>query len=336
LRAFIEHLGFHDRDRVELEARTSEAVETAQIEDEPLSRVAVRSSIGRRLHLAEGGALPADAKAEGVVDMTLDATVNYAAPLTIARLHRWHAGLFPIDVGNEKSLTIGRFRNDARGAMQVVSGRIDEPTVRFEAPPAARIAAEMELFLSWFEAPSNMDGLIRSALGHLYFLTIHPYDDGNGRIARAIGDMALARDDRSSRRFFSMSQQIRAEKKRYYDVLERTQKGDLDATEWLVWFLESYTRAIHAVESSSSDVLRAQAFWRRHEAIPFSQRQRTVLMRYVTDFEGKLTAKKWSVFGKASVDTAQRDIADLVEKAVLIKNPGGSKNTSYSLVGYDT
>jgi Fic family protein len=218
--------------------------------------------------------------------------------------------------------------------MQVVSGRIDAPTVHFEAPPAARVPRELDAFLSWFETPYEGDGLLGSAIAHLWFLTIHPYDDGNGRIARAIADMALARDEKSSRRFFSMSRQINVEKRRYYDVLERVQKGNLDITEWLAWFLESYGRAIRAAQTTATGALSARAFWHLHDDIPLSERQRSVLARYLNDFQGKLTTKKWSLLGKTSIDTAQRDINDLVEKGLLVRNPGGSKNTSYFLAGY--
>jgi len=333
--ALIESLGFRDRDRAEIESRTEEAIRTAEIEGEPLSRVAVRSSIARRLHIDQGGLPPADAATEGLIDMILDATLSYAEPLTVARLHRWHTGLFPALRGARRTLTIGGWRTDETGPMQVVSGRIDAPTVHFEAPPAARIPRDLEAFLSWFESPREGDGLVTSAIAHLWFLTIHPYDDGNGRIARAIADMALARDEKSSRRFFSMSRQINVEKQRYYDMLERVQKGNLDITEWLVWFLESYGRAIGAAQSGATGALQARAFWRLHEDVQLSERQRAVLARYLNDFQGKLTTKKWSLLGKTSTDTAQRDINDLVEKGLLVKNLGGSKNTSYSLAGYE-
>jgi Fic family protein len=214
--------------------------------------------------------------------------------------------------------------------MQVVSGRIDRPTVHFEAPAAARIDHEIATFLRWFKAPATEDGLLRSALAHLWFGTIHPYDDGNGRIARAIADMALARDEQTGRRFFSMSRQINSEKRAYYDALERTQRDDLDITEWFAWFLGCYRRSVVAAQQIVNEVLKADAFWRRHRDVAISERQRHVLHRYLQGFEGNLTAKKWATLAKTSVDTAGRDIADLVAKGVLTKNAGGSKNTSYS------
>jgi Fic family protein len=232
-------------------------------------------------------------------------------------------------------MRVGGWREDAAGPMQVVSGRIDLPTIHFQAPPAARVPAEMEAFLRWFEAPEGEDGLLRSAIAHLWFLTIHPYDDGNGRIGRAIADMALARDAKSSRRYYSMSRQINAEKSAYYAALERAQRGNLDVTNWLTWFLGSYGRAIEAAKAEVGGVLKAQAFWRSHEDAAISDRQRRALNRLMNNFEGKLTVKKWGKLVKASDDTALRDITDLVDKGVLVKNPGGSKNTSYSLVGYE-
>ena len=336
LRGLLAYLGFRDLARAELDARTEEALQTADIEGEAVSRVAVRSSIARRLNIDEGAAVTADAKAQGLVDMILDATIDYASPLTIERLNRWHAGLFPVPLGGAQSrIAIGRWRDDATGPMQVVSGRIDEPTIHFQAPPATRIQAEVEAFLHWFEAPASEDGLLRSAIAHLWFVTIHPYDDGNGRIARAISDMALARDENSSRRYFSMSRQINIEKANYYDAIEHAQRSNLDITDWLTWFLGCYKRAIESARRITDEVLKAQDFWRKHEDVAISDRQRRVLTRYLHGFEGKLTARKWAAMAKASPDTAQRDIADLVDKGVLAKNAGGSKNTSYSVVGYD-
>jgi len=333
LDARIASLGFDDRRRIELDARTDEAVETTEIEGEPVSRADVRSSIARRLDLDRGG-VPAALIAPGVVDLTLDATVDYASPLTRERIDGWHARLFPLVAGRRRSMAIGTWRDDATGPMQVVSGRIDAPVVHFEAPPAHRIALEMAAFLAWFEEPTPLDGLVRSALAHLWFVTIHPYDDGNGRIARAIADMALARDARSGRRYFSMARQINAEKRRYYDTIEAAQRGDLDVTEWLAWYLATYVRAIDTTSASMADAFRAHAFWRTHDGIAFSERQRRILDRTLHAFEGNLTAKKWAALAKTSIDTAQRDVADLVAKGVLRANPGGSKNTSYALVGY--
>lgn len=333
LDARIASLGFDDRSRIELDARTDEAVETTEIEGEPVSRADVRSSIARRLDLDRGG-VPAAVIAPGVVDLTLDATVDYASPLTRKRIDGWHAGLFPLVAGRRRSIAIGTWRDDATGPMQVVSGRIDAPVVHFEAPPARRIAPEMAAFLAWFEGPTPLDGLVRSALAHLWFVTIHPYDDGNGRIARAIADMALGRDAESGRRYFSMARQINAEKRRYYDAIEAAQRGDLDVTEWLAWYLATYVRAIDTTSASTADAFRAHAFWRAHDGIAFSERQRRILDRTLHGFEGNLTAKKWAALAKTSIDTAQRDVADLVSKGVLRANPGGSKKTSYALIGY--
>lgn len=330
----IAHLGFGDKGRIELDARTEEAVQTADIEGEPVSRVAVRSSIARRLHLDDPANVQPDAATQGLVDMTMDATQEYAAPLTIERIHAWHAGLFPAGTSAGQRIAVGTWRDDTTGPMQVVSGRIDRPTVHFEAPPAARIPAEMRAFLRWFEGPVTEDGLLRSAIAHFWFVTIHPYDDGNGRIARAIADMALARDEKSGRRFLSMSQQINEDKKQYYDALERAQHGTADITDWLAWFLGCYSRAVDKARAAINDTFRAQAFWQSHQDVAISDRQRRVIVRYLQGFEGALTTKKWAVLAKISADTAQRDIADLLAKGVLVKKPGGSKNTNYALAGY--
>jgi Fic family protein len=220
--------------------------------------------------------------------------------------------------------------------MQVVSGRENAPIVHFEGPPAARIPAEVDAFLEWFNAPPKQDGILLSAIAHLWFVTIHPYEDGNGRIARAVADLALARDERSGRRFFSMSGEINQSKGKYYDILESTQRGTLDITAWLSWFLDAYARAIARARGVAEDVLRSDAFWRKHSNVAFSERQRRVLDRYMHQFEGKLTTNKWAALTKTSPATATRDIADLIDKGVLVQNPGGSKNTSFTLVGFDS
>jgi Fic family protein len=331
LAGMMTQVGFHEQRLVDLEARTEEATGTSEIESQPVSRVAVRSSIARRLHIESAALDIDDPRAEGLVEMTLDATLRWDASLTVERLHRWHRWLAPFPQGRRR-VAVGAFRDDAEGPMQVVSGCIDRPTVDFQAPPAQRIASEIDAFLEWFNRETTEDGLLRSAIAHLWFVTIHPYEDGNGRIARAIADMALARDETSGRRFFSMSRAINDDKASYYEILERTQRGGLDVTEWLVWFLERYVAAIDAARRIVQEVTRADAFWRKHAGVTYTQRQRRVLDRYLHGFEDKLTAKKWAALAKTSHATAARDIASLLEKGVLVQNPGGSKNTSYSVV----
>lgn len=327
----MSRIGFAARRDATAQTLTDDVVETSEIEGETLSRTEVRSSVARRLGIQEAAAHPADAKTEGVVDVTIDATRNHAEPLTVDRLFRWHLQLFPIERGVVPTVTAGRWRDDSTGPMQVVSTRSDRLTVHYEAPPAERLEAEMKAFLYWFNLERHDDGLIRSAIAHLWFVTIHPFDDGNGRIARAIGDMSLAQDEESSDRFYSISRQIRLEKSQYYDALERTQKGDIDITAWLVWFLACYTRAIDNARDLLGDILFAERFWNAFRDVSMSDRQRKILNRLLVGFEGNITTRKWAKFGKTSLDTALREIADLIEKGVLVKNPGGSKSSSYSL-----
>lgn len=325
-------LGFELQREAQLEAVTEEVVKSSEIEGEHLDRASVRSSVARQLGLPDAGVLaPADRRTEGVVEMMLDATRNHAQRLTKKRLVGWHAALFPTGYSGLQPIKVGGWRDDAQGPMQVVSGPIGRTKVHFQAPPAERVDSEMRQFLEWFHRPPEMDGLLRAALAHLWFVTVHPFDDGNGRIARAVTEMALAQLEASGQRFYSVSSQIRRERSGYYDILERTQKSSLDITEWLVWFLSCFTRAVDAAERTSARVLRKADFWRSHALDALSPRQTKVLNALLGDFEGKLTAKKWAALTKCSVDTAQRDIADLVGRGILQKNPGGSKNTSYSL-----
>jgi Fic family protein len=327
----MERLGFELRAEAELLAVTEEAVKNAEIEGEHLNRASVRSSVARRLGLPDGGLGPEDRRAEGLVEMTLDATKNSVAPVTRDRLVAWHAALFPTGRSGLQAVTIGGWRTDAQGPMQVVSGVVGHQRVHYQAPPAARLEAEMVGFLGWFNGPPPLDGIVTAALAHLWFVTIHPFDDGNGRIARTLADMALARSEESPSRFYSLSSQIRRERPDYYASLERTQKGDLDVTARLRWFIACLSRAIDAAEVGGAGVLRRAEFWQRHAVVPFTARQRTVLTRVLGEFEGKLTARKWAVLAKCSMATAQRDIKDLVDRGVLLRNAGGSKNTSYTL-----
>lgn len=324
-------LGFELRLEAQVQASTLEVLKSSEIEGEVLEREHVRSAIARQLGVPDAALTGSDPKTEGVVAMMLDAAGNFATPLTKERLVGWHAALFPTGSSGFNRIEAGGWREDSEGPMQVVSGPVGRRKIHYEAPPAVRLDAEMERFLDWFNAPPLLDGLLRAALAHLWFVTVHPFDDGNGRIARAITDMALAQLEQSGQRFYSVSSQIRLERSAYYDTLERTQKGSLDVTAWLVWFLECYARAIDAAEATCAGVLRKADFWQRYAREPFSPRQRAVMNRLLDGFEGNLTAKKWAALGRCSVDTAQRDLTDLMARGILVKNPGGSKNTSYAL-----
>jgi len=263
--------------------------------------------------------------------MMLDATGNYATPLTTERLFDWHAAMFPTGRSGMRKITVGAWRDDHDGPMQVVSGPVGKETIHYEAPPAVHIPEEMEQFLDWVAQPGKMDPLLRAGLAHLWFVTIHPFDDGNGRIARAIADMVLAQEEGTGQRFYSMSAQIRRERKEYYALLERTQKGDLDVTSWQDWFLNCLNRALGGAEDTLSAVLEKARFWQRFAAESLNERQIKVLNRLLDGFEGKLTSSKWARIAKCSQDTAYRDILDLVERGALQKDPGGGRSTSYSL-----
>jgi len=326
----MQALGFDLQLEAELQALTAEAVKSSDIEGEVLDAASVRSSLARRLGLPDAAAA-VDRRAEGLAEMLLDATRNHTEPLTAERLFAWQAALFPTGYSGLARLRIGAWRDDAGGPTQVVSGALGRERVHYEAPPAARLEAEMAAFLDWFETPAAMDGLLKAGLAHLWFVTIHPFEDGNGRIARAIADLALARSEASPQRFYSLSSQIRRERAAYYAELEAAQKGGLDVTRWLAWFLASLGRALDGAEAEMAGVLRKAEFWRARQGLDLNPRQRLVLNRWLDGFEGRLTAPKWAILAKCSPATAQRDIADLLDKGVLIRNPGGGKNTSYAV-----
>ena len=328
----MQGLGFDLQLEAQLQALTEDILKSSEIEGDILDHASVRSSLARRLGVPEAASAPADRRTEGVVEMMLDATRNFDQPPTAQRLFGWQAALFPTGYSGLAKIRTGGWRDDAGGPMQVVSGAVGREHVHYQAPPADGVPQEMAAFLEWFASPPATDGLLRAGLAHLWFVTIHPFEDGNGRIARTIADQALAQSEGSPQRFYSMSSQIRRERADYYAMLERTQNGDLDVTEWLQWFLACFTRAVDGAEASSTGVLRKAEFWRSHERVAISERQRAILNRYLDGFEGNFTAKKWAILGKCSPPTAQRDIADLVVKGVLLRNPGGSKNTSYDLV----
>ncbi|HEY9553119.1 Fic family protein [Allosphingosinicella sp.] len=327
----MEALGFRLREEAVLETLTEDVLKSSEIEGEILDKDQVRSSIARRLGMDIGGLVPADRDVEGVVEMMLDATQRYDQPLTDERLFAWHAALFPTGRSGMTKITVGAWRPEEAGPMQVVSGPIGREKVHYQAPEAGRLDAEMRAFLDWFEGERGIDPVLKAGLAHLWFVTIHPFEDGNGRIARAIADMSLARSDESPQRFYSMSAQIRQERKVYYDLLERTQKGDLDITPWLEWFLACLDRAFDGAEATLGTVLRKAHFWETHGGEVFNDRQRKVLNRLLDGFEGKLTTSKWAALAKTSPDTALRDITDLVGRGVLVRDPGGGRSTSYSL-----
>ena len=327
----MEALGFTLREEAELETLTLDVLKSSEIEGEKLDAKQVRSSIARRLGMDIAGAVPAEREVEGVVEMMLDATQNFDKPLTKERLFGWHAALFPIGRSGMRKITAGAWRTDADGPMQVVSGPVGKGKVHFEAPAAALLEGEMSRFVEWANETDSTDLVLRSALAHLWFVTLHPFEDGNGRIARTIADWFLARSENSAQRFYSMSAQIRQERKAYYDILEKTQKGPLDVTPWMEWFLGCLDRAFDATETTLATVLRKARIWERLAGTAINERQRLVLNRMLDDFEGKLTSTKWAKIGKCSHDTALRDIQYLIDKDVLVKNAAGGRSTNYSL-----
>jgi Fic family protein len=328
----MEGIGFDLRSEAHLRILTEDVVKSSEIEGEKLEPDQVRSSIARQLGMDVSGLVPADRNVEGVVEMMLDATGNYAKVLTEERLFAWHAALFPAGRSGMNKIRIGSWRDDSNGPMQVVSGVVGREKVHYEAPPADRVPDEIAKFLRWFDKPGDIDPLLIAGLAHLWFVTIHPFDDGNGRIARAIADMALARSEKTGQRFYSMSAQIRREHKGYYDTLEWTQKGELDVTRWQDWFLNCLLSAIDGAQEMLSTILVKARFWERFAKEPLNERQIKILNKLLDGFEGKLTTSKWAKIAKCSQDTAYRDVLDLIDRNVLQKNSSGGRSTSYSLI----
>jgi len=327
----LADVGVALRDQASLATLTEEVVKTSEIEGEQLKVESVRSSIARRLGVDIGALAPVDRDVEGAVEMVLDATANCHAPVSRERLFGWHASLFPTGHSGLSKIKVGGWRDDTGGTMQVVSDSIGRQRVHFEAPPANRLDIETSRFLDWLNSASNEPPLLKAGLGHLWFVTLHPFDDGNGRIARAIGDLLLARADGSPQRFYSLSAQIQRERKAYYDILERTQKRSMDVTEWLAWFLATLHRAIDQAQHTLDAVLAKVRFWQRWATMPLNERQVKLLNKLLDGFEGKLTSSKWAVIAKCSPDTALRDINDLVTHGVLRKNDAGGRSTRYGL-----
>jgi len=327
----MEGLGLQLRKEAVLNTLTEDVLKSSEIEGEKLDRDQVRSSIARRLGIDIGGLIRADRDVEGVVEMMLDATQHYDRPLSVRRLFNWHAALFPTGRSGMSRIDVGTWRKDKNGPMQVVSGPIGKERVHYQAPPAARLRGEMKRFLDWFEKENSTDPVLKAGVAHLWFVTIHPFEDGNGRMARAIADMLLARSEQSPQRFYSMSAQIRQERKTYYEILEATQKGNLDITRWLEWFLACLDRAFDHSETILAAVLNKARFWDRFAGTEFNERQRSMIDRLLNHFEGKLTSSKWATLEKCSQDTALRDIEDLIRTGVLKKDSSGGRSTSYSL-----
>lgn len=327
----MEGLEFRLRSEAQLATLTSDVVKSSAIEGEKLSAGEVRSSIARRLGLEYAGMAVPSRDVEGMVEMMLDATQNYAQPLTVERLHGWHAALFPTGRSGMHRITVGAWRPVEAGAMQVVSGPMGRENVHFVAPSAEKLGDEMKSFTAWFEAKNGLDPVLKAGVAHLWFVTIHPFEDGNGRIGRAIADLALARADGAAERFYSLSTQIEVERKEYYLWLERTQRSHLDVTPWLEWFLGCLGRAIQQAGEMLSGVMHKARTWEKINAEPVNERQRKVINRLLDGFEGKLTSSKYAKLAKCSEDTALRDIKVLVERGVLAKNEAGGRSTSYSL-----
>lgn len=327
----MESYEFHFRQESLLKTLTQDVVKTSEIEGEHLDTEQVRSSLARRLGIEIAALKPADRHVDGVVEMMLDATTNYQSALTPDRLFSWHAALFPTGASGMRRIRVGAWRDDKDGPMQVVSGALRREKVHYQAPPAAVLEQEMAAFLDWFNQPNDTDWVMKAALAHLWFLTIHPFEDGNGRIARAIADLALARSEQSSQRFYSMSAQIRQERSAYYGTLEQTQKGSLDITLWMTWFLDCMARAIHGAQATLSSVRHKAEFWDAMQEVALNERQRKVLNRLLDGFEGKLTTTKWAALAKCSQDTALRDILPLVEQGILTRSTEGGRSTCYTL-----
>lgn len=325
----MEALGFHLRQEAVLQTLTADVLKSSEIEGEILEPEQVRSSIARHLGMDIAGLKAVDRHVEGVVEMMLDATRRFEEPLTIERLFAWHASLFPTGRSGMKRIQVGAWRNDHSGPMQVVSGPLGRERVHFQAPEASRLETEMTAFLNWFNSDAEPDGVMKAALAHLWFVTIHPFDDGNGRIARTIADLALAWSENSAQRFYSMSAQIRLERESYYEILEQTQKGSMDVTRWMDWFLDCLERAIHGAQSTLEKVIAKARFWESVAHLPLNERQRSVLTRLLEGFEGKLTTMKYSKLAKCSHDTALRDIQFLIDRGILGRSEQSGRSTSY-------
>lgn len=327
----METLGFNLQAEATLRTLTLDVLKSSEIEGEILDAGQVRSAIAKRLGMDIPGLVPADRHVEGIVEMMLDATQNHSLKLSAERLFGWHAAMFPTGYSGMYKIVTGSWRNNTKDdPMQVVSGAMGKEKVHFQAPDADKLDQEMGKFLEWFNQQSHIDAVLKAAISHLWFVTLHPFDDGNGRIARAITDMQLARADGTSARFYSMSAQIRAERNAYYRILESTQKGTLDITDWLMWFLECLQRALEATDQTLNSVMRKAMFWQKAGTQALNSRQILMINKLLDGFDGKLTSSKWAKIAKCSPDTALRDIQYLLDEGILVKEPAGGRSSSYT------
>ena len=326
----VRLLGFPSKSEKNIDALATDVLKSSEIEGEKLDYEQIRSSIVRRLGMDTAGLVPSPRNVDGIVEMMIDAAQNNNRPLTEERLFGWHAALFPTGYSGMNKIAVAMYRTHE---MKVVSGAIGKEKIHYEAVAAKDVKAEMDRFLAWFNnGKVVIDTVLRSAIAHLWFVTVHPFDDGNGRIARAISDMLLARSENSAERFYSMSKHILARRSEYYDVLKRTQHGDGDITEWLVWFLDSLKNALTEAEDGIKNVLLKAAFWEKNVSIPMNERQRFMVNALFDGFIGKLTTSKWAKMTKCSTDTALRDISDLIGKGILVKNEAGGRSANYDLI----
>jgi Fic family protein len=327
----MEALGFALKEEAMLATLTLDVIKSSEIEGEILNPEQVRSAIARRLGMDISGLIPSDRNVEGVVEMMLDATQQNELPLNSERVFSWHAAMFSTGRSGMYKIAVGNWRKDETGPMQVISGAMGKEKVHYQAPDAAVIDREVNAFMEWFNSEAKLDPVIKAGIAHLWFVTIHPFEDGNGRIARAITDMQLARADGNKQRFYSMSAQIRLERKEYYDILEKTQKGNLDISEWVHWFLNCLMDALVATDDTLAKVLTKAKFWEKHAALTFNERQKLMLNKLLDGIEGKLTTSKWAKITKCSPDTALRDITELIAKQILCKEGSGGRSTNYKL-----
>ncbi len=331
LKGNMEMLGFAVRSETTLQTLTMDVLKSTEIEGELLNPDQVRSSIARRLGMDVAGLVPADRDVEEVVEMMLDATQNYSKSLTKDRLFAWHSALFPSGRRRMHKIRVGNWRTNDNGPMHLVSGAMWKEKVHYEAPDANRLNEEMKIFLKWLNTNKEIDTVLKSAIAHLWFVTIHPFDDGNGRMARAIADMQLAKADKDEQRFYSMSAQIRVERKGYYQLLEKTQKGNLNITQWLLWYLSCLDRALNTTDERLQAALKKTKFWDANTNTTINERQRTMINKLFDGFDGKLTSSKWAKTAMCSADTALRDLQDLMQKNILIKEAAGGRSTNYVL-----
>jgi Fic family protein len=330
----MESLGFQMRDKATLDSLTLEITKSTEIEGEFLDADQVRSSIARRLGMDIAGSVPSDRNVDGIVDMMMDATQNYSGRISDDRLFGWHSALFPSGRSGMHKIDVGRWRTDSAGPMQIVSGAVGREKIHYQAPDAKVVPEEMNRFIDWFNTDQGLDTVLKAGVAHIWFVTVHPFEDGNGRIARALTEMFLSRSDNSSQRFYSMSSQIRAIRNSYYEILESTQKGEPDITDWLYWFLNCLKKAIESSGSLLSNVLSKAEFWKLHATTVFNERQVLMLNKLLEGFEGKLSSSKWAKITHCSADTALRDIQDLISRNVLRKESAGGRSTHYELVKF--